>query len=259
MSSVIQNLLQQTVGDGARSSKFECLIYFKNTALFPINENIIALVKTSQFPGKNHDTIDFKYKGRSVPIKGQVKYNNTWTCTFYLTEDHALKKAFEDWIESLDEKMNIKEIDTTVQNAQYFNSTMGTYTSLIKIAQLDFTGGQETIVYTLYDCFPKSVSSVNVDYSNQGPILEFTVEFVYSYYDSVVTKTILGSLVDELKGKTLGVVSSIIGGAKNQISGIFESIAAKPLEIINTGVTSALTSVSSSLDAVNNMFTKISW
>lgn len=259
MSSVIQNLLQQTVGDGARASKFECFIHFKDSMLFPKEQEIISLVKTSQFPGKSHDTIDLKFKGRSIPVKGQTKYNNTWSCTFYTTEDHALKKAFEDWIESLDQQHNIKKVDSKVASAQMSNSSAG-YTSMMRIAQLDFNGGQDTVIYNLYDCFPKSVSGINVDYSNQGPVLEFTVEFSYSYYDSFTTKSILGSFIDDIKNKALGAISTITGEIKNSISGVFESVVGPPLSGVNNAINSSLSYVTGvRFDPVESMFTKFNW
>ena len=62
MSSVIQDLLDGVIGDGARSAKFDCEINFGNTWLFHDNEqDIFAMVKTSQFPGKTHETIDLKF------------------------------------------------------------------------------------------------------------------------------------------------------------------------------------------------------
>ena len=61
MSSAIQNLLDNVVQDGARSTKFECHINFKSPILY--SDDIYALVKTSQYPGKTHDVIDFKFKG----------------------------------------------------------------------------------------------------------------------------------------------------------------------------------------------------
>jgi hypothetical protein len=200
MSSIIQNLLNNTLGNAARSAKFDCIINFSNTSLFNAENEIFAHVKTSQFPGKTHDTIDLKFKGRSIPIKGQTKYDNTWSCTFYLTEDHSLKKAFEDWIESLDQRHNIKPVSGPVQIAQENNNFLG-YSGTLKIAQLDFWGSSQTVLYELYNCFPKSVSSVDLDYSSVGEILEFTVEFSYTHFNTVVISKSNGSYINDIVQK----------------------------------------------------------
>lgn len=187
MSSVVQNILNNVIGDGARSTKFDCMINFNGTGLFAAENDIYAHVKTSQFPGKTHDVIDLKFKGRTIPVKGQTKYDNTWSCTFYMTEDHALKVAFENWIESLDQVHNIKYVDGKVKGAQGVNNSG--YAGTLHIAQMDFHGSEQCVVYTLNHCFPKSVTAVDVDYSDVGVITEFTVEFSYAYYDTVITKS----------------------------------------------------------------------
>lgn len=218
MSSVIQNLLDNTLGDGARSTKFECFVNFPASDLFPNAQDVIALTKTSQFPGKSHDVIDMKFKGRTIPLKGQVKYDNTWSCTFYLTQDHALKHAFENWVESLDQVHNMSsELSPNVRKAQITNNTAG-YSTDMTIAQMDFHGDQQTVLYTLHNVFPKSVSSIDVDYSEVGSILEVTVEFSYSYYDVKIDKTNLTTFADDIKSKAQGAISSAIGSARDQIA-----------------------------------------
>lgn len=200
MSSVIQNLIQSTLKDGARSTKFECVVLFASPVFS--GGDMAVLVKTSQFPGKSHDVIDFKYKGRSIPLKGQTKYDNTWTCTFYLTEDHELKKGFEDWIESLDQQHNIKDVSYDVWMAQNFYKT-SEYTSTMSIYQLDFTGENQRVAYHMMYAFPKSVSMIEVDYSAVGTLLEYTVEFSYAYYDTENMLGTDGNFIDGLKNKAL--------------------------------------------------------
>lgn len=183
MSSVIQNLLDNTLGDGARSAKFECVVSFPESALFPNVQDVLPLTKTSQFPGKSHEVIEMKYKGRTIPIKGQVKYDNTWSCSFYLTQDHALKEAFENWVEAIDQVHNMSpELSSKVKGAQATHNGSG-YTTDMKITQMDFHGEEKKVTYTLHNVFPKSVSSLDVDYSEVGTVLEVAVEFSYSYYD----------------------------------------------------------------------------
>ena len=204
MSSVIQNLLHQSLGDAARSTKFECVINFDNA--LGSNEDGRSLkyhVKTSQFPGKSNEVIDLKFKGRTIPIKGQVKYDNTWSCTFYLSEDHSTKTLFENWIESLEQVHNFlnagQRLDDSVEMAKQSNQ----YTSELQIEQKDFHGEETTSVYILHNAFPKSVSSVDVDYSSTGSILEFTVEFSYSHYSVVSSSQVntnqIESAVDDIQ------------------------------------------------------------
>lgn len=183
MADVIQEMLQQALGDVARSTKFEAYLNFSTPTLGPTNTEVYMQVKTSAFPGKSYEPYDLKFKGRSIPIRGQVKYDNTWSCSFYLSEGHELKIAFEDWIESLDQTQNMSsDLSSAVQSGQAQGLN---FASEISVVQMDFSGEGQTAVYTLHNVFPKSVSSVTVDYSAVGTTLEFTVEFSYSHYTAV--------------------------------------------------------------------------
>ena len=205
MANQIQNILHSTLGDGARSTKFECMIIINKDSLRSqiSDQDLVYHVKTSQFPGKSNEVIDLKFKGRTIPIKGQVKYDNTWSCTFYLDENHILKKSFEDWIESLDQVHNMsRNLDESVLKAQKDESSYATSMSII---QKDFHGDTDKSKYTLYNVFPKSVSSVDTDYSSVGTILEYTVEFSYSHYDHVIVndteseKSEVSKMIDSIK------------------------------------------------------------
>lgn len=244
MSSEIQNILENIVGDGARSTKFDCMINFNSTDLFPAEKDIYALVKTSQFPGKTHDVIDMKYKGRTIPIKGQVKYDNTWSCTFYLTEDHALKIAFENWIESLDQQHNIKSVGGGIKRAQAQNYS--SYAGTLHIAQMNFQGNEQCVLYTLHHCFPKSVSAVDVDYSEVGQIGEFTVEFSYAYFDASTQKSESGNFIDELVDRAKGGANYVKSSIKDAMNGLINNAKNSIKGAITSQINSAVGSVASS-------------
>lgn len=215
MSSVIQNMIQQTIGDGARSSKFDCIISVADLSNKKIaDENIVFHVKTSQFPGKTNEVIDFKFKGRTIPLKGQVKYDNTWTCTFYLTETHNLKNKFLNWIEALDGVHNMESnLTTEVKSLQKeFVKKDSGYTREMRIIQKNFDGDESVVEYILHNVFPKSVSAVDVDYSAVGTILEYTVEFSFSHFtfkleNELESKTIAESIKDKVKSEIDGFVN----------------------------------------------------
>lgn len=237
MSTAIQNLLHTALGDGARSTKFDCLVMFTSPSLF-VGGELAALVKTAQFPGKSHEVIDVKFKGRNIPIKGQVKYDNTWTCTFYLTEDHKLKKGFEDWIESLDQKHNVKEVSSAIHDAQENNKING-YTTTMTIYQLDFEGRKQKVAYHMRYAYPKSVSMVEVDYSAVGTVLEFTVEFSYAYYDTENLVGEQGNFVDELKNKALNAAKGFVARLKTQLTTFASEQGTKLLKSLPKGIQDA--------------------
>jgi len=213
MASVVQNMLENVIGDGARSSKFEVLFEFTNPASAPTIHDTMVMVKTTAFPSKQHTPINLLYKGRTIPIKGQVKYTQTWECTFHLGQDHGLKAAFENWIEAIDEKHNyIQDISTepNLKDTQLKHFSRG-YTTTINLHQRDFDDSTNTSEYNLYNVFPIEVSPVQASYEAVGTIQEFTVTFAYSYFQMKTVKGSAGNFIDILVGKYKDAGSSFIG------------------------------------------------
>ena len=219
MASVIQNMIHGVLNDGARKTKFDCIINFNSLGLFSNSRDIATLIKTSNFPGRTNDTIDFKFKGQSIPLKGQNKFDNTWSCTFYLTQDHKLRQAFEKWMESLEQVHNKFKVTSDVRSAQGHNFANG-YSTTAQIIQLDFDGSQQTAVYELYNVFPKSIQMIDADYSAVGALQEFQVEFSYSYYISKSSKGALGGFVDGIKDDLMEVANGIVGSVKQQLTNV---------------------------------------
>lgn len=224
MPTYIQNLLNGALGDGARATKFDCDIIFSNAQLFPDKDTMRTLVKSTNMPGKNHDIIDFKYKGRSIPLKGQVKYNQSWECTFYLTEDHKLKNAFEVWLEALDQKHNyindtsaIAGLDAT--QAAHGNAIAIDYTSTVHLFQRNFDNSQITAQYYLRNVFPIAISDVTYSADAVGQVQEFTVTFAYSYYEMNVVKGKDGNFVDQFVDKAEALIQSGVDGILDVVGG----------------------------------------
>ena len=249
MANVVQTMTNDALGDGARSTKFDCVIGLDT--FLPGSRMLSAVVKTASFPGKSHEVIDLKFKGRNIPVRGQTKYENTWSCTFYLDETHSLKKAFEDEIESLDSHDFTDQI-IMVQSAQRRNQT--DYARTLTVVQLDFDGTQKTAVYNLYNVFPKSVSQVDVDYSEVGKVQEFTVEFSYSHFDSLNIKSNNGSFVDSIKERFLSAVDGLIQKGKDAAIGALSDVVGSARDMFNGSSASDIgSSISSALSSLEQM------
>lgn len=228
MSSYIQNILERSLGDGARATHFDVEIHFTDP-LAPTARELSTVCKTTQFPSKSHEKIDFMYKGRSIPIKGQTKYSQTWTATFYLSEDHKLRHAFEDWIEAIDQKHNYDDgVGFGVSRTQAVHASSG-YTKTVKLYQTSFEDDQNTAVYTLYNVFPTEISELEYSADNVAAVQEFTVTFAYSHYNLGTSRGINGNFVDETVAKVRGglenaakdVLNQVAGGINNAIGGFF--------------------------------------
>jgi hypothetical protein len=238
MANVVQTMINSALGDGARSTKFECIIGLDS---FKAGSKMLsAVVKTASFPGKSHEVIDLKFKGRNIPIKGQTKYENTWSCTFYLDEMHSLKKAFEDEIESLD----VHNFGDNIIPGK------SSYARTLTVIQLDFDGSQQTAVYNLYNVFPKSVSQVDVDYSEVGKVQEFTVEFSYSHFDSLNTKSSNGSFTDGVKQRFINAVDGLIQQGKEAAIAALSDVIGSARDLFTGGSGSFVSGIGSSISGL---------
>jgi len=191
MATVIQNQIEHALGDGARAAKFTCGVVLPANRFKDVTA-LNTLVKTSSFPGKTIELSTIKYKGRDIPVKGQVKYQQSWECTFYMTESHDLKIAFETWMEAIDQKHNygdyssddpneIKQMKENIKKLKQYTETLG-------ITQYNFDLDKPAVEYTLHNCFPISISSVEVNSESVGQLQEFTVTFAYTYYTNKINK-----------------------------------------------------------------------
>ena len=216
MSSVA-DLIQTAIGDGARSTKYDVAFQFTNPSMFPSAQNVAVMVKTTAFPGKLHQTIDFKYAGRSIPIRGQIKYTNTWECTFYLPQDHSIKKAFESWIDALDETVYFENTpNANVSRTRSLHNRHG-YTTDIAIYQLDFTGQNQVARYILHNVFPIEVQPVTVNSDGPGDIEELSVTFSFSHYELETLKSSSGAFVDNLVNKISSELADVGSNLLNKL------------------------------------------
>ena len=265
MSSVA-NLIQTAIGDGARTTKYDVAFQFTNPSMFPSAQNVAVMVKTTSFPAKQHQTIDFKYAGRSIPIRGQIKYSNTWECTFYLPQDHSIKKAFESWIDALDETVYFESTPSAnVSRTRSLHNRNG-YTKDIAIYQLDFTGQNQVARYILHNVFPIEVQPLTVNSDGPGDIEELSVTFSFSHYELETLKSSSGAFVDNLVNKISSeladVGSNLLNKLESEISSflpgsladgaILDDIANAPQKIIDSINISRLTDeVGSLFDGTN--------
>lgn len=219
MSTIsIPRYLYQALGDGARSNRYDVLITLKDNSAGINGRTIGMLCKTASFPGRTHETIDFVYKGRSIPIRGQSAYEQEWSCSFYLTEDHALRDELATWLESLDEVHNY--VGASYASKQRSESHNG-YTRDIKIYQQNYSDDGATAEYTLHNCFPKAVDAVDLNGSDSTNLLDYRITFAYSHYTIQTldpsTSTFVDRAMDALSNGLTTVADAAVGSLESAL------------------------------------------
>jgi hypothetical protein len=198
MANKLQTLLQTVIGDGARPAK-----YMLNIDRIPGTESTNAdlpkklaiMCKGATFPGKTLTTVPFEYKGRPILIPSHVKYDQTFEVSFYLDEAHSARIIFMDWMQAFDEEYEsyyggaggqrtkssgLNNGSILTNNIRNLGNDYNKVTT-VRISQLDFDLTKKTAEYVFHNCFPTSVSSISVDDSQVGAVLEYSVTFTYSH------------------------------------------------------------------------------
>lgn len=176
--------LKSALGAAARPNKYR--INFSMPAAVPTTSNlgtVDTLCKAATFPSVTIGQIEVFNQGRKLVIPGDTTYTNTWTLTFYATEDHAIRKDMISWMKSADDFQN--------------NSHSGNPTAILgelSVEQLD-SAGNPTVQYTFHNVFVQEVSEVAIGDDVIDTPMEFDVTF--SFTDWVVGS---GSLNDPAAG-----------------------------------------------------------
>jgi hypothetical protein len=129
------------------------------------------LVKTASLPASNIGEIPVNYRGRSLKLPGQRTYDD-WDVTILADGDMQLRNAFERWMNDLNSVVsNVADQEHNLNNVLFPSWS---------IDQLDRTG-DPLKTYTMFHCWPKTVSAMETSYDNEG-LAEFTVTLAYSYF-----------------------------------------------------------------------------
>ena len=165
--------LKQALGAGARANKYR--VNFSVPSAVPVTsnlQNVDALCKASNFPSMTIGQIEVFNQGRKLVLPGDTTYSNTWSLSFYNTEDHALRKDMISWMKSADGFQH--------------NSHSGNPAALLgelSVEQLD-SAGNPTVQYTFHNVFVQEVGELAVSDDQSDTIQEFDVTF--SFTDWVV-------------------------------------------------------------------------
>lgn len=165
--------LKSAIGAGARPTKYR--VNFAVPSAVPTTADlgtVDTLCKAATFPSVTIGQIELFNQGRKLIIPGDTAYTNTWTLTFYATEDHAIRKDMLAWMRHTDHFQN----NTHSGNP---NDILGE----LSVEQLD-SAGEATVKYTFHNVFVQEVGEVSLGDDQSDTAMEFDVTF--SFTDWVV-------------------------------------------------------------------------
>ena len=157
---------------GARPNQFRVTLNFPTIA--ESDNTYSILVSGAAIPASTVNPAIIQYRGREIKLAGERIFD-PWTVTIVNDTNQSLRRPFEQWLDSMNQKDdnrgNLNPVD-------YFQD--------IEIEHLDrndavLPGGK----YILYDAFPINMSEIALQYAQNDIIEEFTVTFQYQRYENV--------------------------------------------------------------------------
>ena len=169
--TTIQNL-KDVLNTGARSNLFRVTLSGLSTDL---NENFTYLCKAAQLPGSTVGVIEVPFAaGRRFKAAGDRTFAD-WTTTVINDSNHKIREALENLQ---------KQFGTTDYNSETAKTLTGgdaTDFSTILVEQLNHAG-EVVYSYTLVNCWPSDISTIDLSYDSTDTLEEFTVTWSYDYF-----------------------------------------------------------------------------
>jgi len=167
------------VGDGARPNLFQVNLTFPtilNTVSAP-SRKISFMARAAQLPGSSIGTVPVYYFGRELKFAGNRTFAD-WTLQIINDEDFSIRNALEVWMN------NVNSHAGNVRSSAALNPT--SYTSDADVTQYGKSGdGIKT--YSFVGMFPIDVAPIDLDWSSNDTIEEYSVTFAYQYWESNTT------------------------------------------------------------------------
>jgi len=170
---VLQDL-KSTLGMGARANRYKVML---SAPIGPSDDfTLNTLCKGASIPAKTIGQIEVEKQGRKLVIAGDASYENTWTLTFWNTEEMDLKKGFEDWLDYIDNMV------THSRGASTHNDYM---TEGAKIQQLSTIDNSVKAEYKFFNFWATNISIIDLADDSRDTITEFSVDFAFSHFERI--------------------------------------------------------------------------
>jgi hypothetical protein len=170
------------VGDGARPNLFSVSLAFPAIATAGgavASQKLTFLAKAAQLPGSTIGQVPLFYFGREMKFAGNRTFAD-WTLQIINDEDFAVRNALESWMNSINSHQgNVRSGAATSPSS---------YTADATVTQYDKTGGILQ-TYNFVGMFPLDVAPIDLDWSTNDSIEEFSVTFAYQYWTNVKSTT----------------------------------------------------------------------
>jgi len=169
----IQEFKNKLTGGGARANMYRVNGTFpaisQDAAGLNPAVDIQFMCSAASIPAVTIGTVTTFFQGRPLILAGDRSFA-PWSITVINDTGYPLRKAFEAW------SNRINTVETNVSRLG-----LGLYAQQWSVTQLD-RQGRDVQRYSFVDCWPSTISDIQLDYSAKDSIETFTVELQYQYY-----------------------------------------------------------------------------
>lgn len=186
MAFNIQQFRSAMTNDGARPNLFEVALNFPAAANAGVPATARAgsdglstaqqfrfFCRAAQLPGSTVNSIPVNYFGRELKFAGNRTFPE-WSVTLINDEDFKIRNAFELWLNGLNSHRGNLRSGSFTDPISY--TTQATVTQFAK-------SGEAVKSYTFVGLFPIDVSPIDVDWSSNDTIEEYSVTFAYQWWE----------------------------------------------------------------------------
>ena len=167
------------IGDGARPNLFSVTLVFPTIAAngAVAGQKTTFLAKAAQLPGSTLGTVSQHYFGRELKLAGNRTFPD-WTLQIINDEDFVIRNSLESWMNSINSHAG------NVRNSSAVNPS--SYTVDAVVTQYG-KSGNELKSYNFVGMFPVDIAPIDLDWSSNDTIEEYSATFAFQYWESNTT------------------------------------------------------------------------
>lgn len=175
MAFRVQEFRAQMNFDGARPNLFQCELTFPTLAsVSGAQQQFTFMARAAQLPGTTVNQIPQFYFGRELKFAGNRSFAE-WTVTVINDEDFRIRDAFERWLNGLNSHVG------NLRNPTFIKGDGG-YQQDGFITQFG-KDGKPIKRYKFVGLFPVDVTPIEMDWSANDTIEEYSVTFAYQWWE----------------------------------------------------------------------------
>ena len=167
------------VGDGARPNLFQVSLTFPAIATNgnAASQKTTFMAKSAQLPGSAIGQVPVYYFGREMKFAGNRTFTD-WTLQILNDEDFVIRNSLESWMNSINSHAGNVRSGAAVNPSNY--SVDATVTQYGK-------SGDILKTYKFVGLFPVDVAAIDLDWSSNDSIEEYSATFAFQYWESTTT------------------------------------------------------------------------